>query len=134
MQVVMTFKLKKKSFALYFVGGYHCVKLRKTGQEHKSLAAKRKCQEAVELNPTIYSTPAAPLPDRGPGRSTLAYSFTAFAATTERTSRPASINLALEGIDKQTKRTHAVRGLGKLMTSLAGRLQNLPFTALPLHG
>lgn len=55
---------KNKSFALYFVGGYHCVKLRKTGQEHKSLAAKRKCQEAVELNPTIYSTPAAPLPDR----------------------------------------------------------------------
>ena len=66
MQVVMTFKLKKKSFALYFVGGYHCVKLRKTGQEHKSLAAKRKCQEAVELNPTIYSTPAAPAPRQGP--------------------------------------------------------------------
>ena len=63
-----------------------------------------------------------------------------FAETEQRTafghehiSRPASINLASEGIDKQTKRGQAVSGLGKLMTRLAAPLLNLLFTALPLH-
>ena len=134
MQVVMTFKLKKKILCASFRRRLSLCKASENRARAQKPSRKAEVPRSRGIEPYHILHSCRPAPRQGPGRSTLAYSFTAFAATTERTSRPASINLALEGIDKQTKRTHAVRGLGKLMTSLAGRLQNLPFTALPLHG